>query len=856
MTKQVRRSNVAKGVLVPLGNGFSLAIGKHPEKVDDIDIGPNNKNGLSVNHGEIIQNTGDGVRVFSAEPMLGGQSPAQLLYGGANPNAVFAAQEHWKDVHKVNDDGSHYKKGGKRNTPVKETNMTSVQRDSAQVNIFKPGDNSRIQTNRAKHRTSLGNFVKNNPTLYGLNTSDFVDFLLDNATMESENSSTASHGSMYGYYQLKGLNKKSTEDQQHRAAFRHLANLFNNVLTDADIQRAKELGISQAQLLHKTWNQERKVLNYLYQGKDNSDGLGTKISDWGNNNSLEMDYSPYVMKATNDNNIVIKPGDTPEGILKAYRGPGLKERTFNDHAKDFQTIFGKSPNNLQINDVLTNAYLIGPRKSDGTFKYGGSLINQSLGERPNAKFGKEMGNKKKILKYPKLDITYEGGTIKADKLEGKQLPAGTRISQTVNGGIGVPNTTPGYNQAFRSYTRLIKYGETPEQNDTTYKAGRLTGVGLINPKDGFNVGYYDGPEEKAIKDKVQKELNARRQQNKEIQPTTFDMPITNHPPVYYNGDKKLKYGGERKKAVYGRDVDPFMGYGRKLPDMPFTLTRGANGYLTPQFKPIEVPKLDIGPKPAFKEVDPFMGIRKLGVDPVPTSGINTGNGGTNSGGGGISAKGMDWIGGGIQTLGNLAAAGIQQIAINNMKVTPHQYTLLNPVKLKTKVNIAPQVAAMRDTVAKLTDVARRTSASSRTMYQKTLDARRYGDQQISGLLGEKENKETALINQDRLNQQTIAEKNANRVMDTINGNTDRRVNLKNEKRRLTANNWIGAINNQVAILDGPQGIFAREEARRSQAANLAMMSLAYPDAARLMQGDRWTHAFDGYYDMLNSRGGH
>ncbi len=94
MTKQVRRPNVAKGVLVPLGNGFSLAIGKHPEKTDDIDIGPNNKNGLSVNHGEILQNTGDSVRVFSAEPILGGQSPAQLLYGGANPNAVFLAHEH------------------------------------------------------------------------------------------------------------------------------------------------------------------------------------------------------------------------------------------------------------------------------------------------------------------------------------------------------------------------------------------------------------------------------------------------------------------------------------------------------------------------------------------------------------------------------------------------------------------------------------------------------------------------------------------------------------------------------------------------------------------------------------------
>lgn len=721
---------VVKGRAFNVAPGIVYFKGKNPNKTDDIDIGPNNSKGLSVNNGEFgegfiasangkkVTPISNNVRILSNEPMFNGKSPAQLFHRGMPFDTLFTMQEQYKDINRINDDGSHYKKGGKRNTPVKEINRTSAQRDSAQVNIFKPGDNSRIQINRAKHRASLENFVKNNPTLYGLNTSDFVDFLLDNATMESENSSTASHGSMYGYYQLKGLNKKSTEDQQHRAAFKHLANLFNNVLTDADIRKANELGISQAQLLHKTWNQERKVLNYLYQGKDNSDGLGTKISNWGNNNSLEIDYSPYVMRATNDNNIIIKQGDTPEGILKAYRGAGLKERTFNDHAKDFQTIFGKSPNNLQINDVLTNAYLIGPRKSDGTFKYGGSLINQSLGERPNAKFGKEM-SKNKVLKYPKQEVS----------------------------------------------------------------------------------------------------------------------------------DK-------RKKAVYGREVDPFMGYGKKLPDMPFTLTRGANGYLTPQFKPIEVPKLDIGPKPAFREVDPFMGTRKLGVNSVPVSGNNSGSGGISGGGGGMSAGKMDLIGAGIQMAGNLAAAGINQIAINNMKVTPHQYTLLNPVKLKTKVNIAPQVAEMRDTVAKLTDMARKTSASSRTMYQKSTDARRYGAQQIMSLLGEKENKETALINQDRLNQQTVAEKNANRIMDTINGNADRRVQLENEKSRLTANNWVGAINNTGVIIDGPQGVFAREEARRSQAANLAMMSMAYPDAARLMQGDRWTHAFDGYYDMLNSRGGH
>lgn len=353
---------VRGGHAIDLGNNLYLMSGrKHSQ--GGIDIGKNPKTGIEVEGNEVVQTSPSGLRVFSAQPILGGISPAEYILGGANPNKVFAAQENWKRINRVSDDGRKYKNGGDK------TNV--AQRDSYQVNILKPGNNDIIQSNRIAHRKSLENFVKNNPELYGLKTADFVDFLLDNATMESENNPTAKHGSMYGYYQLKGLSSKSTENEQHDAAFKHLKNLFSNVLTDADVAKANELGISQAQLLHKVWNQERKVLNYLYQGKDNADGLGTKISEWGNNNSLEINYVPYLMKATYDNNINIKKGDTPEKILKSYRGAGLENRTFNNHVKDYKNLFGANPDKLKIGDVLTNSYLIGPRKPDDTFKYGG-----------------------------------------------------------------------------------------------------------------------------------------------------------------------------------------------------------------------------------------------------------------------------------------------------------------------------------------------------------------------------------------------------------------------------------------------------------------------------------------------------
>lgn len=111
MKRRIKHLSIRDGSLIPLGNNFAYVLGDHPNKVDDVDIGPNNKNGLSVNHGELMQFGGNSVRVFSAEPILNGVSPSKLVQAGMNPNAVFAAQEKYKDIHHLKDDGSHAKLG-------------------------------------------------------------------------------------------------------------------------------------------------------------------------------------------------------------------------------------------------------------------------------------------------------------------------------------------------------------------------------------------------------------------------------------------------------------------------------------------------------------------------------------------------------------------------------------------------------------------------------------------------------------------------------------------------------------------------------------------------------------------------
>lgn len=96
---------VAGGIAQPLGNNFFYMNGrKHSQ--GGIDIGSNDKTGIEVEDGEVIETNGNELKVYSAQPIINGVSPAKLVMGGANPNKVFKAQEDFKDRNGINDDGT------------------------------------------------------------------------------------------------------------------------------------------------------------------------------------------------------------------------------------------------------------------------------------------------------------------------------------------------------------------------------------------------------------------------------------------------------------------------------------------------------------------------------------------------------------------------------------------------------------------------------------------------------------------------------------------------------------------------------------------------------------------------------
>lgn len=166
----------------------------------------------------------------------------------------------------------------------------------------------------------LDQWIKANPVSYGMNTKDFRNFLISIARTESSFDPRARHGSHYGYFQIKNLREGK---DQFEAAFKHLSTLFSQSITKQDLLRARQLGITQGELLSKYWNQQNRVTNYLHRGVDASDGEGTPISTYHNNDKSVVDMSKYVPKAITSDYVILDKGQSVGSIAPRVRNSNI-----------------------------------------------------------------------------------------------------------------------------------------------------------------------------------------------------------------------------------------------------------------------------------------------------------------------------------------------------------------------------------------------------------------------------------------------------------------------------------------------------------------------------------------------------
>jgi hypothetical protein len=124
---------------IPLGNNFYYIKGRK-HSAGGVDIGADPKTGLEVEGEEVMKVTPKEVRVYSSVPFLQGNSPAELVMSGANPDAVFNAQEEFKDRNRINDDGTKYENGGKIYDASKNYERAAKVREwtDALVGLFDP----------------------------------------------------------------------------------------------------------------------------------------------------------------------------------------------------------------------------------------------------------------------------------------------------------------------------------------------------------------------------------------------------------------------------------------------------------------------------------------------------------------------------------------------------------------------------------------------------------------------------------------------------------------------------------------------------------------------------------------------
>lgn len=208
---------VSGGEAVPLGANYYYMQGRK-HKNGGIKIGKDAKKGLEVEDEEVMHLTNKEIKVFSSVPFLNGESPAEKVMGGDNPNTIFKKQEQFKDKHNINDDGTKTKRMGglDRNKEYSFKNKLYSKgkgKDFVEDNKYKEG---------GKKKVDKGNGYFSTGELYSGSTSNFSPFELsvnpgtyktadsNNIKKSSENNTdSVNTKSINDYNSEKASNKKS-----------------------------------------------------------------------------------------------------------------------------------------------------------------------------------------------------------------------------------------------------------------------------------------------------------------------------------------------------------------------------------------------------------------------------------------------------------------------------------------------------------------------------------------------------------------------------------------------------------------------------------------------------------------------
>lgn len=695
---------VAGGIAQPLGNNFFYMNGrKHSQ--GGIDIGPSDKTGIEVEGGEVVETNGNELKVYSAQPILNGASPAKLVMGGANPNKVFKAQEDFKDRNRINDDGTKYKEGGK---------------------IYQVPDEYKRQI-----AESGSIIIGGYPTIAGNRNYKFIKGL----TKASRIGRTATN--------FINLGRQKIYD---------LVNKIDNTWINQGIKEVYRTTIGKhGSNLPRTIDYINK--NNINENKKAMGGL-SRDKDYG---SKKKPY-PSVVKKDFAGGHRSYPIPTKADAVDALRLAGLHGRS-DVKAK----VYNKYPELrkkgnvglvVSINGNVKNGLIHSPSSTGGLrdkFAVGGNRINR------------------------------HGRTWEYDEQIGAYVPITNR---TVNRTSAYP-----INKSAR--------GETIIGSDYTFRNGRWSKNNNVNTN-------------------------------------------TNKPNID-NGNRRPQYYAERRLPLFEDGAGITSGLVRagwshgnnkgismnntNIPSLSATKSSGktprrgrSKSSKSSQSVPTKTPPIAV-----YNRNLPKVEASIPTTLPVSTSTLAKGTTSSDGKGQGRfkNLTTADWIGLGSNMAGSLASYFASRRAINKMR-GPSQPTLISASKLKTKYNINPQLDRIReDKFEAYRDIDSNT-ASSRISLARKQRVRNAAGQAANELYGNKENIETNLINQDRRNQQSVRQFNAQQYNQYI----DRKTAFDNGIREAKVTN----INNLFSGINaGIQDMISRYENRKALNNTIGAMRASAPN---------------------------
>lgn len=695
---------VAGGIAQPLGNNFFYMNGrKHSQ--GGIDIGPSDKTGIEVEGGEVVETNGNELKVYSAQPILNGASPAKLVMGGANPDKVFKAQEDFKDRNRINDDGTKYKEGGK---------------------IYQAPDEYKRQI-----AESGSIIIGGYPTIAGNRNYKFIKGL----TKAYRIGRTATN--------FINLGRQKIYD---------LANKIDNTWINQGIKEVYRTTIGKhGSNLPRTIDYINK--NNINENKKAMGGL-SRDKDYG---SKKKPY-PSVAKKDFAGGHRSYPIPTKADAVDALRLAGLhgrsdvKAKVYNKYPELRKK--GNTGLIVSISGNVKNGLIHSPSSTGGLrdkFAVGGNRIN------------------------------HHGRTWEYDEQIGAYVPITNR---TINRTSAYP-----INKSAR--------GETIVGSDYTFRNGRWS-----------------------------KNNNANTNTNK----SNID-----------NGNRRPQYYAERRLPLFEDGAGITSGLVRagwshgnnkgistnntNIPSLSETKSNGktprrgrSKSSQSTQSIPTKTPPITVYNRNLPKVEASIPTTLPVSTN-IPAKGTTSFDG---KGQGKFkNLTTADWIGLGSNVTGSLASYFASRRAINKMR-GPGQPTLISANKLKTKYNINPQLDRIReDKFEAYRDIDSNT-ASSRVSLARKQRVRNAAGQAANELYGNKENIETNLINQDRRNQQSVRQFNAQQYNQYI----DRKAAFDNGIREAKVTN----INNLFSGINaGIQDMISRYENRKALNNTIGAMRASAPN---------------------------